>query len=99
MKTAAKLAAFAGAWLLCTFGCTKQEARDVTDAALSVAQLVCVETSDLVDEEALSTACKIANTPLLRSILHALVGQRVAARRAGYAWPQAVDAGVGDAAK
>ena len=74
-------------------GCQKQEAHDVTDAVLTAAQVACIETGDgaqITDVDQLASVCRILRVPLLRDLLHALIGQRDVARKAGFRWPEAV---------
>lgn len=89
-----------GAVMVGNLGCTRQQARAVTDAAfLTIDQVLCVEGSELVEESAIAALCAIADAAPLRSVLRSLIGQRVAAKRAGFVWPGPLDAGVPDGGK
>lgn len=73
--------------------------KTVLDLVLRAADIACLETgkgSAFGDSEAAADACGIARDPVLRDIVHNLVGQREAAKRAGFMWP--ADAGA-DAAR
>lgn len=76
---------------------TRQDTKTVVDGALTATDLACINGSPLTEADAVAAACGILKTPALRELLRALIGQREAARRAGYVWP-ALDAGAPPAA-
>lgn len=76
-----------------TIGCSHQQAKDVRDAALTLAQIACVFSSTITDEAIVAKTCGIVDKlPFVRN----LIGQREGARRAGVVWTTP-DAGAGDA--
>ena len=77
--------------------CTRQEARSALDLGFTASQIICVETKDDVDVDALSAACGIIQNPLIRHLLIDLIAQREAAKRSGFAWSVTRDAGAPDA--
>lgn len=113
---AASLRSMVGWWGVFTLalvivlsGCslfTQGNAKTVKDAVLSTSDIACIEESPLLDVDEVATACHVLKSPLVREILRRLIGQREAAKRAGYTWqPMGVtetvtakDAGVKDAA-
>lgn len=78
-------------------GCGLLNPKTIVEAALTVSDLACLETgegSKTDSPEEAATACKLAQDPLLRQIVRELVGQRVAAKRAGFVWrPVSAEAG------
>lgn len=63
--------------------------KTVTDLVLKAADIACLETGkgaafDVPEEAA--KACEIATDPIIQDIIKNLVGQRVAAKRAGFVW-------------
>ena len=77
--------------------CSRQQARDaanITEAALSPAQLACVFASNEIDARLLATTCKIVQgLDKLLPVLRELIGQREGARRAGVRWSYEPDSG------
>lgn len=68
-------------------------AKTVKDDALTAADLFCVATSTFLDVAAVSEACHIVDSPAVRDVLRNLIGQREAAKRAGFVWPAMADGG------
>lgn len=73
--------------------CTRQEARTAANAALTVGQLICLETQPSYDVEAAQIACGIISNPITRDIIGRLLSQRASAQRMGFVWTDP-DAGV-----
>lgn len=76
-------------------GCTQQGAKTATTVALDVVQMACIEASQLTTAQEVATACKIDQdlTPALQQFLNDLIGQREAAKRAGFHWTAGAAAG------
>lgn len=77
-------------------GCGLFSPKSVVDAVLKASDIACLMTGDgskSDDPDAAAIACKLAQDPVLRELAKNLVGQRVAAKRAGFVWkPVAVGA-------
>ena len=66
--------------------CTKQEARTAADLALTIGQLICIETQPSADVEVAQATCRIISNPITRDLLSRLLSQREAAKQTGFAW-------------
>lgn len=63
--------------------------KTVLDVVLKASDVACLMTGDgskTDDPDAAAIACKLAQDPTIREIAKNLVGQRVAAKRAGFVW-------------
>lgn len=81
--------AFAVVTTLCFAGCGLFSPKNVLDVVLKASDVACLMTGDgskTDDPDAAAIACKLAQDPTLRDIAKQLVGQRVAAKRAGFVW-------------
>ena len=70
--------------------CTRQETRTAADLALTIGQLICLETQPSSDVEVAQTTCRIISNPLTRDVISRLLSQREAAKHTGFAWSRAV---------
>jgi hypothetical protein len=61
-------------------------AKTAKDVVLTAADIACVEDSPLMTAEETAAACGILMNPFVRELLDNLIGQREAARRAGFVW-------------
>ncbi len=73
-------------------GCTKAQQHFALDAALNASQIACIFQSQISDAQELKTFCNITQD-FDPQLLHNLIGQREAARRAGVRWTGPTDAG------
>ena len=74
--------------------CTKQEVRTAADLALTIGQLICLETQPSANVEVAQATCRIVSNPITRDVISRLLSQREAAKHTGFAWSRApVDAG------
>lgn len=69
--------------------CTRQEARTAADLALTIGQLICLETQPSSDVEVAQATCRIVSNPLTRDVISRLLSQREVAKHAGFAWSRA----------
>ena len=75
--------------LVIIIACTKQEARTAADLALTIGQLICLETQPSADVEVAQATCRIVSNPLTRDVISRLLSQREAAKHTGFAWSRA----------
>lgn len=93
--------AFGALSMVVLSACGLLSPKSVVDAVLSVSDLACLETgkgSRTDDPDAAAIACELAKDPVIRNVVRNLVGQRVAAKRAGFVWRPVAISSDGDAA-
>lgn len=62
----------------------RQDAKNLANDVLTIAQIACVFASTLTDEKLVADACRIDKT--LTPVLRELIGQREGSRKAGVTW-------------
>lgn len=95
---------FFGSMLICGYvvlfimnACTRQEARTAADAALTIGQLICLETQPSSNAEIAQATCHVISNPVTRDVITKLLSQRDSARRMGFVWTGPSSDTAGDA--
>ena len=93
MKSTRTVGVFVGSSLIVGYmalfalnACTRQEVRSAADVALTVGQLICLETQPSSNAEIAQATCHVIANPVTRDVITKLLSQRDSARRMGFVW-------------